>query len=195
MQQWETQRDCEVNVCLIVEFLKTQFSHVADETSMFFVSNDLHNSCSCCGRKQLDRQQKWVNTFYLLVINSMLYMRNSFWRKSRSFFTTGLMWYVSAVVSRFLPKNEQAGTTESLPNIRVEVSTLQTLLTLHNCKIYSRMLVQQEQILHHVVWNTFYALIPWCVLLILWFWRFWETYNHHMVMCYWICAIIQPWLQ
>jgi len=55
---------------------------------------------------------------------------------------------------------------ESLPNIRVEVSTLQTLLTLHNCTINSRMLVQQEQILHHVVWNIIYAHIPyafcWC---------------------------------
>jgi len=49
-----------------------------------------------------------------------------------------------------LPENEQAGTMESLPNIRVEVSTLQTLLTLRNCKINSRMLVQQQQILHHV---------------------------------------------
>jgi len=39
---------------------------------------------------------------------------------------------------------------DSLPNIRVEVSTLQNLLTLHSCKIKSRMLVQQEQILHHV---------------------------------------------
>jgi len=52
--------------------------------------------------------------------------------------------------SRFLPKNEQAETMDSLPNIRVEVSTLQTLLTLPNCKINSRILVQQEQILHHV---------------------------------------------
>jgi len=50
----------KVSVCLIGESLKTQFSHVADETSMFFVSDDLHNCCSCCGRKQLDRQQKWV---------------------------------------------------------------------------------------------------------------------------------------
>ena len=33
----------EVNVCLIVEFLRAQFSHVADETSMFFVSDGLHN--------------------------------------------------------------------------------------------------------------------------------------------------------
>ena len=33
----------EVNVCLIVEFLRTQVYHVADETSMIFVSYDLHN--------------------------------------------------------------------------------------------------------------------------------------------------------
>ena len=62
----------EVNVCLIGEFRKTQFSHVADETRMFFVSDDLHNCCSCFGRKQLDRQQKWTNTFYLLVVSSNL---------------------------------------------------------------------------------------------------------------------------
>jgi len=165
----------EVNQCLIVEFLITQFSHAADETSMFFVSNELHSCCRCCGQKQLDRHQKWVNTFYLLVINSVLYMQNSFWHKSRSFSVTGWMWHLSAVKSRFLPKNEQAETMESMPNIRVAVSTLQTLLTLHNCKINSRMLVQQEQILHHVAWNTFYALIPWCVLLILWLWRFWDA--------------------
>ena len=118
---------------------------------MFFVSDDLHN---CCGRKQLDRQQKLVNTFYLLAINSILHMQNSFWHKSRSLSVIGWMWHVSAVVSRFLPENEQAGTMESLPNIRVEVSTLETLLTLRNCKINSRMLVQQQQILHHVAWNT-----------------------------------------
>jgi len=45
-----------------------------------------------------------------------------------------------------LLKNEQAGTMGTLPNIQVEVSTLQTLLTLHNCKSKPRMLVQQEQI-------------------------------------------------
>jgi len=114
--------------------------------------------CRCCGRKYLDRQRKWVSSFYLLVINSVLYMQNSFWHRSRSFSVTGWMWHVSAVKSRFLPKNEQAENKESLPNIRVKVSTLQILLTLHNCKIYSRMLVQQEQILHHVAWSTFYAL-------------------------------------
>jgi len=40
------------------------------------VLDDLHNYCGCCGRKQLDRQQKWVNTFHLLVINSILYVVN-----------------------------------------------------------------------------------------------------------------------
>ena len=102
---------------------------------MFFDSDDLHNCCRCCGRKQLDRQQKLVNTFYLLVSSSILYMQNSFWHKSRSFSVTGWMWHVSAVVSRFLPKSEQIGTMESLPNIRVEVSTLQSLQTLHSCKL------------------------------------------------------------
>ena len=145
------------------------------KTSMFFVSDDLHNCCRCCGRKQLDWQRKWVNTFYLLVINSVLYMQNSFWHKSRSFSVTGWMWYVSAVKPRCFPKNKQAETMEILPNIRVDVSTLQSLLTLYNCKINSRMLVQQEQILHHVACNIFYALIPWCGLLILWLWRFWEA--------------------
>jgi len=40
----------------------------------------------------------------------------------------------SAVVSRILLKNESAGTMGNLTNIQVEVSTVQTLLTLHNCK-------------------------------------------------------------
>ena len=108
--------------------------------------------------------------------------------------TKGWMWHVSAVVSRILLKNEPAGTTETLTNIQVKVSTLQTLLTTakDNCKSKPRMLVQQEQI---VAWNTFYAFIPWCVLLISWLLRFWREYIHRMVMCYWICAIIQRWLQ
>ena len=113
-------------------------------------------------------------------------MQNSFWHKSRSLFVTGWMWHVSAVVSRILLKDEPAGTMGTLSNIQVEVSTLQTLLTLHNCKIKPRMLVQQEQI---VAWNTFYAFIPWCVLLISWLLRFWRKYNSshdHVLlnMCY-----------
>jgi len=104
----------------------------------------------------------------------------------------GWMWHMSAGVSRILLKNEPAGTVGTLPNIQVEVSTLQTLLKLHNCKSKPRILVQQEQI---VAWNTFYAFIPWCVLLLSWLLRFWRKSIHHMVMCYWICAIIQRWLQ
>ena len=42
---------------------------------------------------------------------------------------------------------------------------------------------------------TFYAFIPWCILLISWLLHFWREYIPHMVMCYWICAIIQRWLQ
>jgi len=46
-----------------------------------------------------------------------------FWHWSRSLFVTGWMWYVSAVVSRILLKNESAGTMGNLTNIQVEVST------------------------------------------------------------------------
>jgi len=165
----------EVNVCLIVEFLRTQFSHVADETSMFFVSDDLHNCCRCCGRKQLDRQRKWVNTFYLFVINSVLCMQNNFWHKLRSFSVTGWMWHVSAVKSRSLPKkwaSRNYGKLAKYPSGSVHFANPADVTKL---QINSRMLVQQEQILHHVAWNTFYALIPWSVLLILWLWRFWEA--------------------
>jgi len=72
------------------------------------------------------------------------------------------------VVSRFLLKIGQAVTMRSLPNIQVVVSTLQTLLTSHNCKIKSRMLVQQDQMLHHVTWNIFYGIILW-----------WFCWYHH----------------
>ena len=61
-------------------------------------------------------------------------------------------------------------------------------LGLLDCNIHPRMWhICIKLVFRQNNWYTFYAFIPWCILLISWLLRFWRKYVHHKVMCYWIC--------